>query len=208
MSKGKPGAGAASAAAAAAALRPAALPPFELLVTRHGAAVLRVCRALVGVVDADDVWQETFLAALRAYPSSGPRRNPEAWIITIARHKAIDHHRKSERLDLPAGSARNSGSSAARLREGGQDARLGGGDTVVRSVEAGETAEQVWAALAKLPPTQREAVVYHHLAGLRYADVAELLGNSEVAARRAAADGIKALRVLLALDEGSELDGR
>lgn len=172
---------------------PAALPPFEVLVTRHGPAVLRVCRALVGIVDADDVWQETFLAALRVYPSSGNVRNCEAWLVTIARNKAADHHRKVGRLPLPVDSSRQPDT---------------GEDTVIRAVEAGDTAGQVWDALAKLPPTQQHAVAYHHLAGLRYADVAALLGNSEAAARRAAADGMKALRALLVHGEGKEHDGR
>ena len=49
-------------------------------------------------------------------------------------------------------------------------------------------------ALNRLPRKQREAIAYHHVAGLPYAEVATLLGNSEAAARRAAADGIKRLR--------------
>lgn len=165
----------------------AALPPFEVLVSRHGAAVLRVCRALVGVTDADDVWQETFLAALRSYPSSGGVRNREAWLVTIARNKAVDHHRRNARVPEPV---ENTG-----------DGPPAGGDDVARSVEAGETAGRVWAALGQLPRMQREAVVYHHLAGLRHAAVAELLGNSETAARRAAADGMQALRTLLAHED-------
>lgn len=187
------------------------LPPFEVLATRHGPAVLRVCRAMVGVVDADDVWQETFLAALRAYPSSGNVRNFEAWLVTIARNKAVDHHRRAGRLPLVTDGLLEFGDGAGPLRplpgsHGGDD-RPGGGDDVVRAVEAGETAGVVWAALAILSPTQRGAVVYHHLAGLRYADVAQLLGNSEPAARRAAADGMKALRTLLVPREGMEHDG-
>lgn len=147
------------------------------------------------MVDADDVWQETFLAALRVYPDSGGVRNWEAWLVTIARNKAVDHHRKAARLPAPVDSA------LPVAGEGpGGDLRQGGGDAVVRSVEAGEEAALVWSALAELPPKQREAVVYHHLAGLAYAEVAQLLGNSEAAARRAAADGMKSLRVHLGQD--------
>ena len=40
-------------------------PPFEAVVAAHGAMVLRVCRAVVGPTDADDVWSEAFLAALK-----------------------------------------------------------------------------------------------------------------------------------------------
>lgn len=168
------------------------LPPFEAIVSAHGAAVLRVCRGLVGADDADDVWQETFLAALRVYPTTAGVQNREAWLVTIARNKAVDHHRKLQRLPTTV-----DGTSVAEGQRDSGDAQ-GGGDAVVRSVVAGEAAAHVWAALAQLPPTQREAVVYHHLAGLRYAAVAELLGNSEAAARRAAADGMKTLRTLLA----------
>ncbi|RAN72825.1 hypothetical protein B5P43_31915 [Bacillus sp. SRB_336] len=191
-------------------------PPFDVLVETHGPAVLRVCRALVGVQDADDVWQETFLAALRAYPSTVVL-NAEAWLVTIARNKAMDHHRKAGRLPLPAGAAGPAemplgGSPHGGPLEGARDRPLdgpygvrrpggpdaGGRDAVVLAVEAAEDAAVVWAAISALPQKQREAVVYHHLAGLRHAEVAALLGNSEVAARRAASDGMKALRALLA----------
>ena len=64
--------------------------PFEEIVTRHGATVLRVCRAVVGVVDADDAWSETFLSALEAYPRLPDDANVEAWLVTIAHRKAID----------------------------------------------------------------------------------------------------------------------
>lgn len=155
--------------------------------SRHGAAVLRVCRALVGTLDADDVWQETFLAALRVYPTTKDIRNREAWLVTIARNKAVDHHRR--------------GAHVPKLVDRRGDDLADGGDAVVRSVEAGETAAAVWAALARLPRMQREAVVYHHLAGLRHAAVAELLGNSEAAARRAASSGMASLRALLAPED-------
>jgi RNA polymerase sigma factor (sigma-70 family) len=54
--------------------------------------------------------------------------------------------------------------------------------------------DELWSALRALPDQQREAVAYHHLAGLPFAEVAEILGNSEAAARRASSDGMKKLR--------------
>lgn len=50
------------------------------------------------------------------------------------------------------------------------------------------------AALSALPPKQRQAVAYHYLAGLPYAEIATILDSSAAAARRAAADGIAKLR--------------
>ena len=64
--------------------------PFETLVEQHGGTVLRVCRVVLGVHDAEDAWSETFLAALRAYPALPDDANAEAWLVTIAHRKAID----------------------------------------------------------------------------------------------------------------------
>jgi DNA-directed RNA polymerase specialized sigma24 family protein len=52
----------------------------------------------------------------------------------------------------------------------------------------------LWAALRVLPTKQRQAVAYHHVGGMPYAEVAALVGGSTDAARRAAHDGIRALR--------------
>jgi DNA-directed RNA polymerase specialized sigma24 family protein len=52
----------------------------------------------------------------------------------------------------------------------------------------------LWDAVAALPPKQRHAVAYHHLAGLPYDEIATLLGGTPAAARRAAADGVATLR--------------
>src|SRR5260370_42107430 len=79
----------------------ATLPPFEEIVTTHGPSGLRVCRAVLGPMDADDAWSETFLAALRAYPTLQPGSNVEAWPVTIAHRKAIDQTRARARRPLP-----------------------------------------------------------------------------------------------------------
>src|ERR1700759_4370459 len=76
---------------------------FEKVVARHGDTVLRVCRVLLGVHDAEDAWSETFLAALRAYPDLPPTANVEAWLVTIAHRKAIDVLRARRRQPVPVG---------------------------------------------------------------------------------------------------------
>ena len=67
----------------------------------HGAKVLRVCRAVVGPVDAEDAWSETFLSALRAYPALPADANIEAWLVTIAHRRAIDVGRARSRRPVP-----------------------------------------------------------------------------------------------------------
>jgi len=152
-------------------------PPFEQLVSRHGPAVYRVCRALIGPVDAEDAWSDTFVAALQAYPQLPVDANIEAWLVRIAQRKAIDHARARSRRPVPTPGIPESGSSNGLVRERDED---------------------LWAAIASLPIRQRQAVAYHHLAGRPYAEVAELIGGTPGAARRAASDGIATLRKRLA----------
>ncbi|HEX3792075.1 MAG TPA: RNA polymerase sigma factor [Pseudonocardiaceae bacterium] len=146
--------------------------PFEQIVAEHGAVVLRVCRAVLGPADADDAWSETFLAALRAYPELPEGANVEAWLVTIAHRKAIDEVRATRRRPTPT----------EELPE--------------QPTEPAAPDAELWAALAALPTVQRQAVAYHYLAGLPYAQVAGIVGNNETAARRAAADGMKKLRTV------------
>src|SRR5437764_541315 len=77
--------------------------PFEKVVEQHGGTVLRVCRVILGVHDAEDAWSETFLAAMRAYPDLPDDANAEAWLVTIAPRKAIDVLRARNRQPAPVG---------------------------------------------------------------------------------------------------------
>ena len=135
--------------------------------------MLRVCRAVLGPAAADDAWSETFLSAMQAYPDLRPDSNVEAWLVTIAHRKAVDQLRAESRRAIPTDDLPEKPSK----------------DGMPGSWES-----DLWAALNALPLKQRETVAYHYLAGLPYADVAEILGGSPDAARRAAADGIAALR--------------
>ncbi len=146
--------------------------PFEKVVAQHGATVLRVVRAVLGHADADDAWSETFLAAMKAYPDLPTDANLEAWLVTIAHRKAIDIIRATSRRAILVPDAP---------------------DTPSRD-HVDERHRDVREAVGALPTKQRQAVAYHYLAGLPYAEIATLLGGSAAAARRAAADGIAALR--------------
>jgi DNA-directed RNA polymerase specialized sigma24 family protein len=56
------------------------------------------------------------------------------------------------------------------------------------------TNRELWDSIQSLPEKQRHAVAYHYLGGLRYVEVAKIIGGTTDAARRAAADGIRNLR--------------
>jgi RNA polymerase sigma factor (sigma-70 family) len=149
--------------------------PFEKVVEQHGGTVLRVCRVVLGVHDAEDAWSETFLAAMRAYPDLPADANAEAWLVTIAHRKAIDVLRSRKRQPAPVGDVPEAPTTLGVPGDSDKDGDL-------------------WQAVAALPEKQRQAVAYHYVAGLAYAEIAEILGGTTDAARRAAADGIKNLR--------------
>jgi RNA polymerase sigma factor (sigma-70 family) len=148
--------------------------PFEEVLSEHGSVVMRVCAALLDRADAEDAWSETFLAALQAYPRLRTGSNVRGWLVTIAHRKAIDILRARARAPRPTGEVPEPAAGAPA-------------SPVDRDPE-------LWAALRALPFKQRGAVAYHYLAGLPYAEVGVLLGSSEEAARRSAADGLARLR--------------
>jgi RNA polymerase sigma factor (sigma-70 family) len=146
--------------------------PFEKVVEEHGGTVLRVCRVLLASHDADDAWSETFLSAMRGFPELPETANVEAWLVTIAHRKAIDVLRSRKRQPVPV----------EALTEEPTSLGIPGAD------------DGLWQAVRALPDKQRQAVAYHYVAGLPYAEIAQILGGTTDAARRAAADGIRNLR--------------
>jgi RNA polymerase sigma factor (sigma-70 family) len=162
------------------------LPPFEQVVAEQGPVVLRVCRALLAPADAEDAWSETFLAALRAYPRLRPDSNVQGWLVTIAHRKAVDRIRVMARAPVPVPEIEGPELSGAGRRPDRQP--------VAEPERPSDRDPQLWAELQALPFKQRAAVTYHYLAGMPYAEIGPLLGSSEAAARRSAADGIASLR--------------
>jgi RNA polymerase sigma factor (sigma-70 family) len=152
----------------------ASLPPFQALLDEHAEEVLGVLRGAVGRADAEDCFQETFLAALRAYPKVEHADNLRGWLMTIAHRKAVDHHRANGRRPVPV----------AEIEEA--------------AVEPPEPDPEVWRAVGALPPKQRAAVALRFACDLPHAEIAAALGCSPEAARRSLHEGIKRLRKELA----------
>jgi RNA polymerase sigma-70 factor (ECF subfamily) len=119
--------------------------------------------------DADDLYQETFLAAFRSWPP--PRAGKErAWLYRIATNKAIDRVRRSRRVvplaDLHLAAPERDGVTLADLRT----------------------------AVGALPTGQRAAFVLRKVEGRSYAEVADVLGCSEEAARSRVAEAMKKVK--------------
>jgi len=149
------------------------LPPFQRLLEEHRVDVYRFLVAAVGPQEADDCFQETFLSALRAYPSLRDGSNLRGWLFTIATRKAVDHWRSSKRRPLPVEAVPD-----------------------VATPERADDRPELWRAVADLPPLQRAAVIHRYVLDLPYADVAVAIGTSEEAARANAYEGRRKLRAL------------
>jgi RNA polymerase sigma factor (sigma-70 family) len=151
------------------------LPPFQTLLDDHRADVYRFCVATAGPGEADDVFQETWIAALRAYPRLRRVDNLRAWLYRIAQNKAIDLHRSRARRPVPVEAV----------------AETAAADPRVPTLD-GES--ELWAAVRDLPPKQRTAVFCRTVLGMPYDELAAVLESSEDAARRNVFEGLKTLR--------------
>jgi RNA polymerase sigma factor (sigma-70 family) len=147
-------------------------PPFQRFLESHRDEVHRFLRAAVGPDEADDCLQETFVAALRAYPRLRPGSDLRAWVLTIARRKAVDAHRAGARRPRPTADPPEPAAPAADE----------------------EPDAELWAEVRRLPDRQRTAIALRFVSDLPYARIAEVMGTSEEAARRSVHEGLRRLR--------------
>lgn len=151
------------------------VPPFQEFLEVNRTTVYRFLRVAVGPQDADDCFQETFMAALRAYPRLDDGARLDRWILRIASRKAIDHHRGRGRRPAPV----------ARVP-----------DLAVSAIDPTPD-DELWVAVGSLPPRQRVAVVHRHVLDRSYAEIAELMATSQETARANVSQGVKKLRELM-----------
>jgi len=151
---------------------PVDLPPFQTLLDAHGPGVHRFLVASVGPIDADDCYQETWLAALRAYPRLRDASNLKSWIFTVAARKAIDHVRTRRRQPVAVGDV----------------------PEVATTDEATLPDDGLWSRVRELPPKQRTALALRYVVDAGYEEISAVMGTSEDAARRNVHEALKRLR--------------
>ena len=144
------------------------IPPFERFYEEHRNAVLGQLRRLLGRDAADDAFQETFLRALRAYPSLKHGEHLRTWALTIARNVAIDARRREKltSADVPD----------------------------LESVDEPLPYEELRRLTADLPEKERAAVFLRYGYDLSYEDIGTAIGSSSEAARQATSSGVRRLR--------------
>jgi RNA polymerase sigma-70 factor, ECF subfamily len=154
---------------------------FRLLYRDIQPRLLRYLHALAGQ-DAEDIASETWLQVTRDLPGfTGTYDGFRGWVATIARHRALDHLRRTTRrppaLALPAEDLAAWPATA---------------DTAQTALDAVATASAI-ALIATLPPDQAEAVLLRAVLGLDAATAAHVLGKRPGAIRTAAHRGLKTL---------------
>jgi RNA polymerase sigma factor (sigma-70 family) len=155
----------------------ATLPPFQRFLDAHRDCVWHFLVGTVGREDAEDCFQETFIAALRSYPDLQAQKrehNLRAWVLTIAHRKALDAHRGRARRAVPVADV----GELESAHSPGPDSRD----------------EALWDAVGELPTRQRSAVVLRYVADLPHREIAAAIGCSEEAARRSLHEGMLKLR--------------
>ena len=149
-----------------------ARPPFERVVALYGPGLLRYCRAQAGAERAEDCFQETMLAALRAYGDVRDVGALRSWLYSIAARKVIDSHRAGVRAPQPV-------ADAAMLAVAPEP--------VFRD-------PALWALVGHLPEKQRQAVMLRYCGDLSHREIAAVMATTEAAARRNVFEGLGRLR--------------
>jgi RNA polymerase sigma-70 factor (ECF subfamily) len=156
---------------------------FRLLYRDLQPRLLRYLHALAGQ-DAEDIASETWLQVTRDLAGfSGTYDGFRGWVATIARHRALDHLRRTQRkpaLPVPA-------EDLAAWPATGESA-----DTAARALDAVATRNAI-TLIATLPPDQAEAVLLRAVLGLDATTAGNILGKRSGAIRTAASRGLRTL---------------
>ena len=138
---------------------------FEVLLSRHRKPVFNfILRFVREPALAEDLLQETFLAAWRARNELDSVVNPEAWLFGIARHRALHALRGAQRLRR---AVERLGAAAPPVDEG-----------PALAIDTLALLHRV------LGPEDRALVVLAHVHGFSGLELAEMTGRSHAAVRK------------------------
>jgi RNA polymerase sigma-70 factor (ECF subfamily) len=157
-----------------------------LCARHHGRSVGRLCMALLGSAsEADDALQDTLLAAHASFSTFRGEGSLRAWLFSIARRRCarlLERRVTQPHVERRAADG-DSNESRDELADGLVDAR--------------RRAEAARALLARVRPTEREALLLRYEAGLSYREVGEASGVDEATARKRVSRALARLRELV-----------
>lgn len=150
--------------------------------------VFRYLVYYTGSRDVEDLVQEVFIKAMKAYDSFAGRSHPKTWLLAIARNTAIDHTRKNRKWSwLPE-------SWLTHIEANEQ--------TPQEILMQGEEKQELYAALSRLKPSYREVLILRGMKELSSAQTAEILQWSENKVNVTLHRAMKALKESIRDDAG------
>jgi len=142
--------------------------------------------------DARDVCQETFLRVLKKADRFKKGARFSTWMYQIALNLCRDHMRKKRRWGLLMADAPAPGTNGTTDLD-----RFASSDDPSAGVERREQREVVSRALSRIPPEQREVLILKEFEGLRFREIADILGCPESTVKSRMYYGLSGLRAVL-----------
>jgi len=145
---------------------------WEELLRIHSRKIYNLCYRFSGQAqDSEDLTQEIFIKIYQTLRSYDPAQGTfQTWLNRIARNHLVDHYRRTRRDRL---------TSSLQDEEIRLSQSSGPGTSPAEQVESRERKELLQAALDKLSPDMREAVILRDLQDLDYREIAQVLGVAE-----------------------------
>lgn len=171
---------------------------FELLVSRYQQRAWRLAWSILRDADeARDVSQEAFIRLYQRAATFGGRARFSTWFYRLVVNLSLDHHRRGRwwRRLLRNGGAHDHDDAPPLLE------RLpAAAPDPIETVDRERRVKRLWAAVHRLPPQQRAAVVLHVQEGLPTREVAAVLECSEATVRVHLHRALTSLRKTLGKD--------
>jgi RNA polymerase sigma-70 factor (ECF subfamily) len=155
---------------------------FDTVVSSHHEEILRYLRRVIGQErDAEDLAQETFLRAYRAYGALPKDANVRAWLFAIATNLAKNHFRSETRRRRAYGKAEGEAHGTA-------------GSATEDELDARETGALLLTIIEDLPLKQRLAFILRKLHDMEYEAIGESMGCSAESARAHVFQALRKIR--------------
>lgn len=142
---------------------------IEMFVHQYETSVFRLALSIVGdPAEANEITQETFIAALRSLPSYQEKKSFKAWLYTITLNHSRNHLRKRKIIER----LRTTLTSIFQMET---EKQISPEEAVIQN----EKEAQLWSSLNQLDEQHRTVVVLRYFHELSITEISEILSINE-----------------------------